>query len=44
MSHVISMHRLDDQRQTAVSDLSEVIVCLVAPRFEHTTFVVRAKQ
>jgi len=28
MSHVISMHRPGDPRQTAVSDLSKVILCL----------------
>ncbi len=44
MSHIISMHRLDDSRQTAVSDLSKVILCLVAPRFKHSTVVIRAKQ
>jgi hypothetical protein len=44
MSHVISMHRPDDPRQTAVSDLSKVILCLVPRRFEHSTLVVHAKQ
>jgi hypothetical protein len=44
MSHVISIYRPGDPRQTAVGDLSEVILCLVAPRFEHSTLVVRAKQ
>jgi hypothetical protein len=44
MSHVISMHRPDDSRQTAVSDLSEVILCVVASRFEHGTSVVSVKQ
>jgi len=44
MSHVISMYRPDDPRQTAVSDLSKVILCLVEPRFEHSTLVVRANQ
>jgi hypothetical protein len=38
------MHRLGDPRQTAVSDLSKVILCLVAPKFEQSTLVVRAKQ
>jgi hypothetical protein len=36
MSHVISMHRSGDLGPTAVSDLSKVIPCLVASRFEHT--------
>ncbi len=44
MSHVISMHRPGDPRQTAVSDLSKGIPCLVAPTFEHSTLIVRAKQ
>jgi len=44
MSHVISMHRPDDPKQTAVSALSKVILCLVAWRFEHSTLVVHAKQ
>jgi hypothetical protein len=44
MSHVIHMHRPDDPRQAAVSDLSEVILCLVASRFEDNILVVRAKQ
>ncbi len=44
MSHVISMHRLDDPRQTAVSDLSKVILRLVAPRFDHSTLIVCGKQ
>jgi hypothetical protein len=39
MSHVISMHRSDDPRQTAFSDLSKVIPYL---RFEYSTLVVRA--
>jgi hypothetical protein len=43
MSHVISMHRPDDLRQTAVSGLSKVILCLVAPKFEHSTLIVHAK-
>jgi len=43
MPHVISMHRPGDPRQTAVSDLSKVILCLVAPRFEHNALIVRAK-
>ncbi len=43
MSHVISTHRPDDPRQTAVSDLSKVILCPVAPRFGHSNLVVRAK-
>ncbi len=44
MLHVISIHRLDDPRQTADIDLSKVIPCLVVLRFEHSTFVVRAEQ
>jgi len=44
MSHIISMHRPDDPRQTAASDLSKVILCLVVPKFEQSTLVVRAKQ
>jgi len=44
MSHIISMHRPDDPRQTAASDLSNVILCLVVPKFEQSTLVVRAKQ
>jgi hypothetical protein len=44
MSHVISMHCPDDPRQTAISDLSQVILCLVVPMFEHTTLIVHAKQ
>jgi hypothetical protein len=43
MLHVISMHRPGDPRQTAVSDFSKVIPCLVAPKFEHSTLAVRAK-
>jgi hypothetical protein len=38
------MHRLSDPRQTAISDLSKVIICLVAPSFENNTLAVRAKQ
>jgi hypothetical protein len=41
MSHV---HHPVDPRQTAVSDLFKVILCLMAPRFEHSTLVVCAKQ
>jgi hypothetical protein len=44
MSHVISMHRPGNPRQIAASDLSKVILCLVAPRFKHTTLLVHAKQ
>ncbi len=44
MLHVISMHRPVDSRQTAFSDLSKVIPCLVAAKFEHSTLEVRAKQ
>jgi hypothetical protein len=44
MSHVISMDRQDCPRQTAVRDLSKVILCLMAPKCEHSTLVVRAKQ
>ncbi len=34
LSHVISMHRLGDPRQTDVSDSAKVIPYLVVPRFE----------
>jgi hypothetical protein len=44
MSHVISMHRPGDPRQTGVCDLSRLILCLVVSKFEHSTLVVRAKQ
>jgi hypothetical protein len=44
MSHVISMHRPGDPRQTAVRDWSNVILCLVVPRFQHSSLVVHAKQ
>ncbi len=45
MSHVISMHRPGDPRPTPISDLFKVILpCLVVPRFEHVTLVVRANQ
>jgi len=44
MSHVMNMDRPDHPRQTAVSDWSKVIPCLLAPSFEHNTLVVRAKQ
>ncbi len=44
ISHIIIMHRPADPRQTVVSDLSNVILWLVAPRFEHSTLLVRAKQ
>jgi hypothetical protein len=44
ISHAISMHRLGDLRQTTISNLSTAILCLVAARFEHSTFVVRARQ
>ncbi len=44
MSHVISVHRPGDPRQAAVSDLSKVTLCLMTPRFAHSTLVVRAKQ
>jgi hypothetical protein len=44
MSHVISMHRPGDPRQTAFRDLFNVILYLLTPRFEHSTLVVRAKQ
>jgi hypothetical protein len=44
MSHIISMHRPGDPRKTAVRDLSKVILCLVAPKFEHGTLIVHAKQ
>jgi hypothetical protein len=44
MSYVISMNGTVDPRQTVVSNLSEIIRCLVGPRFEYSTLVVRAKQ
>jgi hypothetical protein len=44
MSHAISMHLPGDPRQTAVSNLSKFILCLVALRFEHSNLVVHAKQ
>jgi hypothetical protein len=44
MLHVVSMHRPVDPGQTAVTELSKVIPCLVAPKFEHSTLAVRAKQ
>jgi len=44
MSHVISMHRPDDPRQTLVTDLFKIILCLLALRFEQSTLVVCAKQ
>jgi hypothetical protein len=44
MSHVISMHRVGDPRQTAVKDLSRFIPCLAAPRFEHSSLVVRSEK
>ncbi len=44
MSNVISMHRLGDPRQTALSDLHQIIPCMAAPKFEHSALAVRAKQ
>jgi hypothetical protein len=44
MSDVISIHHPGDPRQTAVSDLSKVILCLLAQRFEYSTLVVCGKQ
>jgi hypothetical protein len=43
-TYVISMHRPGDLCQTAISGLSKVILCLVAPRLEHSTLIVAAKQ
>jgi hypothetical protein len=43
-SHVVTMHRIGDPWQTAVSDLSKVILCLVALKFEQSNLVVRAQQ
>jgi len=43
MSYVISIHRPGDPRQTVVSDSSKVILCLVTPRFEDSSLVVRAQ-
>ncbi len=36
--------RTGDPRQTVVSDLFRVILCLVVPRFEHSTYWVCAEQ
>jgi hypothetical protein len=44
MSHVISIHHPGDPRPTAVSDLSKITLCLVTPKFEQSTLVVRGKQ
>jgi hypothetical protein len=44
MLQVISMHRPGDPKQTAFSDLSKAILCLVLRRFEHSTLVVRVRQ
>jgi hypothetical protein len=44
MSPVISMPCPGDPRQTAVSDLSKVILYLLASRFEHSSLVVCARQ
>jgi hypothetical protein len=44
MSHVISMHRPGDPRQTAFSDLSKAALCLRVPGMEHCTLVVHARQ
>jgi hypothetical protein len=38
------MHCPDDPRQTAVSDLSKVILYLVLPTFAHIILVVHVKQ
>ncbi len=38
------MPRLGDPRQTAINELSKVILSLMVPRFEYSTLVVRAKQ
>jgi len=38
------MHLPGDPRQTAVSDLPKVILCLLAPSFEHSTLVLRVKK
>ncbi|CAF1224030.1 unnamed protein product [Didymodactylos carnosus] len=39
-----TVYRTDDPRQAAVNDLPRVILCLVAPRLEHSTLGVRAEQ
>jgi hypothetical protein len=44
MSNVMSMHHLGDPRQTALSNLYQIIPCLAAPKFEHSALAVRAKQ
>jgi hypothetical protein len=38
------MHRPSDPRQIVVSDLSKIISGPVAPKLEHSTLLVRAKQ
>jgi hypothetical protein len=42
MSHVISMQRPDNLRQTAVSDLSKVILCLVVRAKQHNHSAIAA--
>jgi hypothetical protein len=37
-------YQMGDPRQTAVSDLSRVILCLVVLRFEHSTLWVYVEQ
>ncbi len=44
MSNAISMRCPGDLRQAFVIELSKVILCLVATRFEHSTLLVRTKQ
>ena len=44
MSHVINMYRLGNPKRTSVSDLSNVILCLVVPRFENSNLVVCTEQ
>jgi hypothetical protein len=44
ISHAINWHRPGDPRQTVVRDLSKVILCLIASRFQPSTMVVRTKQ
>jgi hypothetical protein len=44
MSRVINMNCPGDQRQTAASALPKATLCPVAPRFQHNTLGVHAKQ
>ncbi len=42
--NVVSMYRPGGTRQITVSDLSKVVVCLVAPRFERSTLILCVEQ